>query len=62
MLDSADSIYTFNGIEFDLPRFAKHCCRSMQLCCRKTVDLHYVMRDTMGLGACSKLNELLRET
>ena len=61
MLDSADRIYTFNGIEFDLPRFAKHCGRSMQLWCRKTVDPHYVMKHTMGLGACSKLNELLRE-
>jgi DEAD/DEAH box helicase domain-containing protein len=61
MLDRARRIYTFNGIEFDLPRFAKHCGRSMRDWAAKTVDPLYMMKTTMGYGACTKLNELLKE-
>ena len=61
MLDRAKRIYTFNGIEFDLPRFAKHCGRSMRDWAAKTVDPLYMMKTTMGYGACTKLNELLKE-
>jgi hypothetical protein len=60
MLDKASLIYTFNGIEFDLPRLAKHCGRSGigQWVC-KTVDPHYLMRHAMGFGGCMRLNDLL---
>ena len=40
MLDDAKYIYTFNGVEFDLPCFAKHCGRSMEAWSRKTVGLN----------------------
>ncbi len=60
MLDSAEFIYTFNGIEFDLPRLAKHCGRdSIGPWIRKTVDPHYLMRHSMGFGGCMRLNDLL---
>ena len=60
MLDNATLIHTFNGIEFDLPRLAKHCGRpSIEAWVRKTVDPLYVIRYTMGFGGCVKLNELL---
>jgi hypothetical protein len=60
MLDKASLIYTFNGIEFDLPRLAKHCGRSGigQWVC-KTVDPLYLMRHAMGFGGCMRLNDLL---
>ena len=62
MLDRAKRIYTFNGIEFDLPRFAKHCGgRSMREWAAKAVDPLYMMKHTMGFGACAKLNGLLEE-
>ena len=59
MLDDADLIYTYNGIEFDLPRLAKHCKRDMAPWMRKTVDPLYMMKHTMGFGGCRKLNDLL---
>jgi hypothetical protein len=60
MLDAATLIHTFNGIEFDLPRLAKHCGRaSIASWVRKTADPHYLMRYTMGFGGCIRLNELL---
>jgi predicted PolB exonuclease-like 3'-5' exonuclease len=59
MLDKADLIYTYNGIEFDLPRLAKHCKRELGPWMRKTVDPLYMMKHTMGLSACKKLNDLL---
>lgn len=61
MLDDAKYIYTFNGVEFDLPRFAKHCGRSMEAWSRKTVDPLFLMKNAMGYGACAKLNDLLLE-
>ena len=59
MLDNASLIYTYNGIEFDLPRLARHCKRDIGPWMRKTVDPLYMMKHTMGLGACKKLNDLL---
>ena len=59
MLDAAQYIYTFNCIEFDLPRFAKHCGRTTAAWARKTVDPLFLMRHGMGFGACAKLNDLL---
>ena len=60
MLDAAYLIYTFNGLEFDLPRLAKHCGRSdIGAWARKTVDPHYLIRYSMGYGGCIRLNELL---
>ena len=60
MLDNAAMIHTFNGIEFDLPRLAKHCGRSsIGEWVRKTVDPLYLIRHTMGFGGCIKLNDLL---
>ena len=61
LLDSAKYIYTFNGMEFDLPRFAKHCGRSMGPWAAKTVDPLYMMKNGMGFGACTKLNDLLHD-
>ena len=61
MLNQAKYIYTFNGIEFDLPRFAKHCGRPMGDWARKTVDPLYLMRHGIGFGACAKLNNILHE-
>lgn len=61
MLDAAQYIYTYNGIEFDLPRFAKHCGRDPGPWARKAVDPLFVMRYGMGYGACAKLNDLLRD-
>ena len=61
MLDSAKYIHTYNGMEFDLPRFAKHCGRTMEAWSRKTVDPLYVMKNVMGFGACAKLNDVLQE-
>lgn len=61
MLDAATHIYTYNGMEFDLPRFAKHCGRSMEPWSRKTVDPLYTMKHAMGFGACAKLNDILLE-
>lgn len=60
-LDNAQYIYTYNGMEFDLPRFAKHCNRSAGAWVRKTVDPLYTMKYAMGLGACIKLNDVLHE-
>jgi hypothetical protein len=48
-------------MEFDLPRFAKHCNCSMDAWVRKTVDPLYTMKHAMGLGACIKLNDVLKE-
>lgn len=60
MLDGASLIYTFNGIEFDLPRLAKHCGRtSIAPWARKTVDPLFLMRHAMGFGGCARLNDLL---
>ncbi len=59
MLDAAELIYTFNGVEFDLPRLAKHCHRDMGPWMRKTVDPLFMMKRTMGFGGCRKLNDLL---
>ena len=60
LLDNATLIHTFNGIEFDLPRLAKHCGRSdIGAWVRKTVDPHYLMRYSMGFGGCMRLNDLL---
>jgi len=61
MLDEAQYIYTYNGMEFDLPRFARHCGRSMGSWARKTVDPLYLLKHTMGLGACAKLNLVLQD-
>jgi hypothetical protein len=60
MLDGASMIYTFNGMEFDLPRLAKHCGRGGvgKWAC-KTVDPLYLMRHSMGFGGCMRLNDLL---
>jgi hypothetical protein len=60
VLDSAALIYTFNGIEFDLPRLAKHCGRvGIGSWIRKTVDPLYLIRHSMGFGGCMRLNDLL---
>jgi DEAD/DEAH box helicase domain-containing protein len=59
LLDNAEHIYTFNGIEFDLPRLAKHCGRCMGPWARKAVDPLYAMKVSMGFGACDKLNNVL---
>jgi hypothetical protein len=60
LLDAATLIHTFNGIEFDLIRLAKHVGRSsIGAWVRKTVDPHYLMRYGMGFGGCMRLNELL---
>jgi hypothetical protein len=60
MLDNATLIHTYNGIEFDLPRLAKHCGRaSIGPWMRKTVDPLYLIRHTMGFGGCLRLNDLL---
>jgi hypothetical protein len=60
MLDDATLIHTFNGVEFDLPRFARHCGRrDLGPWLRKTVDPLYAMKHTMGIGACRKLGDLL---
>lgn len=61
ILNNAKHIYTFNGMEFDLPRFATHCNMSMEAWSRKTVDPLYTMKHTMGFGACVKLNDVLQE-
>ena len=63
MLDAARYIYTFNGVEFDLPRFAKHCGLTHRLkdWILKTVDPLYLMKHTLGYGACAKLNDVLTE-
>jgi hypothetical protein len=61
MLDEATYIYTFNGVEFDLPRFAKHCGRSMEAWVVKTVDPLFAMKNVLGFGACVKLNDVLTE-
>ena len=64
MLNTARHIYTFNGVQFDLPRFAKHCGAGPDTVRRwgaKTVDPLYLMKQTMGFGACIKLNDLLKE-
>ena len=61
MLDAATYIHTYNGMEFDLPRFARHCGRTMEAWARKTVDPLYMMKHAMGIGACAKLNEVLLE-
>jgi len=61
MLDAAKYIHTYNGMEFDLPRFAKHCGRTMEQWSRKTVDPLYLMKNAMGFGACAKLNDVLQE-
>ena len=61
ILDSAKYIHTYNGVEFDLPRFARHCGRTMEAWRRKTVDPLYMMKHAMGIGACAKLNDILQE-
>lgn len=61
MLDRAQCIYTYNGVEFDLPRFAKHCGRSVDAWALKTVDPLFVMKHAMGYGACARLNDVLQE-
>lgn len=61
MLDEAEFIYTFNGVEFDLPRFAKHCGRrTADGWIRKTVDPLFAMKHSLGFGACVKLNDVLK--
>ena len=59
MLDEATFIHTYNGVEFDLPRLAKHCGRDMGPWMLKTVDPLYLMKIGMGYGACRKLNDML---
>lgn len=61
MLDAAPMIHTFNGIEFDLPRLAKHCGRASSIASwmRKTTDPHYLVRHSMGFGGCMRLNDVL---
>lgn len=60
VLDRAKYIYTFNGIEFDLPRLAKQCGRTnMASWLKKTVDPHFFMKGVLGIGACTKLDNLL---
>jgi hypothetical protein len=61
MLNAATYIYTYNGVEFDLPRFAKHCGCSMEGWLVKTVDPLYAMKNVLGFGACIKLNDVLTE-
>jgi len=61
MLNAATYIYTFNGVEFDLPRFAKHCGCSMEQWVVKTVDPLFAMKQVLGFGACVKLNDVLTE-
>jgi hypothetical protein len=61
LLNSATHIYTFNGMEFDLPRFAKHCGCSMEAWAMKTVDPLFAMKHVLGFGACVRLNNLLLE-
>ena len=61
MLDRAEYIYTYNGMEFDLPRFARHCGRALDVWVRKTVDPLYLMKYGMGYGACTRLNDVLLE-
>ena len=59
MLDQAPLIHTYNGVEFDLPRLAKHCGREMGPWLKKTVDPLFLMKHSMGYGACKKLNDML---
>jgi hypothetical protein len=59
ILDSAKYIYTFNGIDFDLPRLAKKCGRDISPWIKKTVDPLYLMKGVLGFGACMKLDKLL---
>ena len=59
VLDAAKYIYTFNGVEFDLPRLAKQCHRNIAPWLMKTVDPHYMMKSVLGFGACTKLDNLL---
>jgi hypothetical protein len=59
VLDAAKYIYTFNGIDFDLPRLAKKCGRDMSPWVKKTVDPLYLMKGVLGFGACMKLDKLL---
>ena len=59
MLDQAPLIHTYNGVEFDLPRLAKHCGREMGPWLLKTVDPLHLMKQSMGFGACRKLNDVL---
>ena len=61
LLDAATYIYTFNGVEFDLPRFANHCKCSAERWLVKTVDPLYAMKNVLGFGACVKLNDVLTE-
>ena len=61
LLNAATHIYTYNGVEFDLPRFAKHCGCSTEAWTLKTVDPLFAMKNVLGFGACVKLNDLLRE-
>jgi hypothetical protein len=61
LLNAATYIYTFNGVEFDLPRFAKHCGCSMEEWVVKTVDPLFAMKNVLGFGACVKLNDVLME-
>jgi hypothetical protein len=60
VLDRAKYIYTFNGIQFDLPRLAKKCERDIGPWLLKTVDPLFMMKGVLGFGACMKLNDLLR--
>ena len=62
MLDAATMIHTFNGIEFDLPRLAKHCGLRPAIAAswmRKTTDPLFLMRHSMGFGGCMRLNDVL---
>ena len=62
MLDAATLIHTFNGIEFDLPRLAKHCGLRPSTAAawlRKTTDPLFLMRHSMGFGGCMRLNDVL---
>ena len=59
MLDQAPLIHTYNGVEFDLPRLAKHCGRDIAPWLLKTVDPLYLMKTGLGYGACRKLNDVL---
>ena len=61
LLDAARYIHAYNGIQFDLPRFARRCGRTdYSQWALKTVDPLYLMKCTMGLGACVKLADVLK--
>lgn len=61
ILNQAQTIYTFNGIHFDIPILAKHCGVDPSTWMLKTVDPLFLMFSTMGFGACRKLDLVLSD-